>query len=296
MMRMIDARKKFTARELAVQFDVSIRTIQRDLDYLQQMGFPLYTEVGPNGGYRVLPNRILPPLQLTQYEAFGLFLLIKVLEKIPDFPFASVRSHLADQYYASLPTDIQDTIDRMNKHMAFNQQPSLASAPFTTKILEAAIDKKELGFLYQSTSGMKKSQAYPLGIYFENGYWYMPATSHQRVLLYRVDRIHELEVLKQIDDSLPTLQEWMSSKDERESEDVVLHFTSLGERLSQSDSMFQSKFNHEWHGRVPLEEFPFVARKLLKFGPEVKVVSPQKLQELVVEMLSNSLRQYECNN
>lgn len=53
MMRLMDSRHKFTARELAERFEVSVRTIQRDLDALQTMGFPLYTEVGVNGGYRV---------------------------------------------------------------------------------------------------------------------------------------------------------------------------------------------------------------------------------------------------
>ena len=83
---MLDSRKKFTARELAERFHVSMRTIQRDLDHLQQMGFPLYAEVGANGGYRVLPNRILPPLQLTEHEAFGLFMMIEYLETYPTSP------------------------------------------------------------------------------------------------------------------------------------------------------------------------------------------------------------------
>ncbi|MGC5772222.1 HTH domain-containing protein [Paenibacillus pabuli] len=64
MMRIIDSRKKFTAREPAERFNVSVRTIQRDLGYLQQIGFPLYSKQGAHGGYRALENRILPPLQL----------------------------------------------------------------------------------------------------------------------------------------------------------------------------------------------------------------------------------------
>lgn len=52
LMRLMDSRKKFTARELAERFQVSIRTIQRDLNDLQELGFPLYTEVGVNGGDR----------------------------------------------------------------------------------------------------------------------------------------------------------------------------------------------------------------------------------------------------
>jgi predicted DNA-binding transcriptional regulator YafY len=167
---------------LSERFHVSVRTIQRDLDRLQQMGFPLYTEVGVNGGYHVLPNRILPPLQLTLHEAFGLFMMLQYLENVHDFPYGSVRAHLAEHYFSSLPPDVQETINRMRKHASFLHRKQTQSAPLTTKLLEAAADKKEIGFLYQSRSGTKQAQVYPLGIYYENGFWYMPAMNQQRVI------------------------------------------------------------------------------------------------------------------
>lgn len=293
MMQIIDSRKKFTARELAERFDVSVRTIQRDLDHLQQMGFPLYTEVGPHGGYRALPNRILPPLQLTQNEAFGLFLMLQALEKIPDFPFESTRSHLAEQYYASLPVDTQDGIDRMRKHIVFNQQRPPAASPFTTVLLQAAMDKRSIEFLYHSRAGRKKTQVYPLGIYYENGLWYMPARNKERILLYRVDRIEQADVLAGTDDSLPTLTEWMASSDNRPGVEVLLNFTAEGARLAQFEQLFHTVAdNGKWREDVPLEELPFLARQLLKFGPEVKVVLPTQLQELLVDMLQRNLSQY----
>ncbi|WP_232698676.1 helix-turn-helix transcriptional regulator [Brevibacillus daliensis] len=293
IMQIIDSRKKFTARELAIRFQVSIRTIQRDLDYLQQIGFPLYTEVGAHGGYRALPNRILPPLQLTQHEALGLFLMIQSLEKVTDFPFATIRSHLADQYYATLPTDVQDSIDRMKKHIMFTNHKSFVPSPYTTRILEAAIEKRAILFSYNSASSHKISQAFPLGIYFENGFWYMPARKNHRVLLYRVDRIIELAILGEVDESLPTLADWMLARDDRETTEVILQFTSIGARLAQSDRHFQPLQNNQWHGRIPPEEFSFTARKLLGYGPEVKIISPPQLQEMLVEMLEKNIKQYE---
>ncbi|KAE9133863.1 hypothetical protein PF010_g2681 [Phytophthora fragariae] len=292
MMQLIDSRKKFTARELAERFDVSVRTIQRDLDYLQQIGFPLYAEVGPHGGYRALPNRILPPLQLTQNEAFGLFLMIQALEKIADFPFQSIRSHLAEQYYAGLPDDIQDGIDRMRKHIVFNQPQPRAVSPFTTLILQAAMDKQALKFQYEAPAGVKAVQAFPVGIFHENGFWYMPARNKDRVLLYRVDRIIEAEGLALTDESLPTLLEWMASADERNGVEVVLQFTSAGVRLAGTERMFSSLTDGEWRVPVPEEEFPFLARQLLKFGPEVKVVWPLQLQNMVVDLLRRNMNQY----
>ncbi|WP_063565823.1 YafY family protein [Paenibacillus sp. O199] len=292
LMRLMDSRKKFTARELAERFQVSIRTIQRDLNDLQELGFPLYTEVGVNGGYRVLPNRILPPLQLTQHEALGLFMMIGYLENVPDFPYGSIREHLAEEYYSTLPQDVQDLITRMRQHVTFLQHHAVQVEAVTTEILGAAVDQREIEFIYHSRQGHKKVQAFPIGIYYDHGYWYMPARRKDRVLLYRVDRMQELVMLDSIDESVPTLQEWINYKENRESVEVVLQFTEFGARLAGSDVLFKSVEGNEWRGLVPPEEFPFTARKLLSYGPEVKVIQPLELQQQVKEMLERSLNQY----
>ncbi|QLG37731.1 YafY family protein [Paenibacillus sp. FSL W7-1088] len=292
LMRLMDSRKKFTARELAERFQVSIRTIQRDLNDLQELGFPLYTEVGVNGGYRVLPNRILPPLQLTQHEALGLFMMIEYLENVPDFPYGSIREHLAEEYYSTLPQDVQDLITRMRQHITFLQHHAVQAEALTTEILGAAVDKREIEFIYHSRQGHKTVQVFPIGIYYDHGYWYMPARRKDRVLLYRVDRMQELVMLDSIDESVPSLQEWLNFKEERESIEVVLQFTDFGARLAGSDVLFKSVEGNEWRGLVPHEEFPFTARKLLSYGPEVKVIEPLELQQQVREMLERSLNQY----
>lgn len=112
LMRILDSRKKYTARELAERFGVSVRTIQRDLDYLQQTGLPLYTEMGPHGGYRALPNRLLPPLHLARDEALGLFLMLQLLENIPDIPLA----RFVDMY----PSTIMPSFHRMCRTVLIN--------------------------------------------------------------------------------------------------------------------------------------------------------------------------------
>ncbi|MCG7409212.1 WYL domain-containing protein [Paenibacillus sp. ACRRX] len=295
IMRLLDSRKKCTARELAERFQVSIRTIQRDLDYLQQIGVPLYTEVGVNGGYRVLPNRILPPLQLNQQEALGLYMMFEYLEQVPDFPYGSIRAQLAEHYFVSLPSDVQDMIIRMRQHITFLQHHSVQqeTEPITTQILGAAVEKTAIEFMYAARSGMKLVRVYPLGIYYENGYWYMPAKKQERILLYRVDRMKQLNVFDQSNNGLPTLKEWLISNDERESVEVVLRFTDFGERLAVSDPLFTHVQHKEWRGQVSPDEFPFVARRLLSYGPEVKVITPPQLQTLIVEMLELNLGQYK---
>jgi len=292
IMRLMDSRQKFTARELAERFDVSVRTIQRDLDALQTLGFPLYTEVGVNGGYRVLPNRILPPLQLTQQEALGLFMMLEYLQQVPDFPYGSMREHLAEQYFSTLPKDVQDLIMRMREHITFVQHPGEHAEPLTTEILGAAVEKREIQFMYHARSGHKKVRVFPYGIYYGQGYWYMPARNKDRVLLYRVDRMQQLAVMESVDESVPSLKAWLDAKEDRASVEVVLHFTEFGARMAASDVLFKSVQGNEWRGMVPPEEFSFTARKLLSYGPEVKVISPTELKQQVRELLERSISQY----
>jgi predicted DNA-binding transcriptional regulator YafY len=292
MMRLFDSRKKFTARELAERFDVSVRTIQRDLEHLQEMGLPLYAEVGVQGGYRVLPNRILPPLQLTQQEALGLFLLLEWLEEVPDMPHGAIRERLADHYYGSLPEDVQDRIERMRNHIAFRQPNPKLAAPFTTLLLQAAVERQSVRFVYRSRAGDRVVEAYPLGIYCERGCWYMPAWREGRVLLYRVDRVREAEALEQTNEAVPALLAWLRAEDTRAGIEVALAFTDFGVRLAETDSAFQGIVEREWRGQVPEEELPFVARKLMSYGPEVVVLAPAGLREMMAELLENGLKQY----
>ncbi|PZD93776.1 transcriptional regulator [Paenibacillus sambharensis] len=295
ILRMIDARKKFTARELAERFGVSVRTIQRDLDALQSMGVPLYTEMGPHGGYRVLPNRILPPLQLTEQEALGLFLMLQYLEKVPDFPYGTVRAHLAEQYYGALPDDVRDTIDRLRRHILFRHNPQQRTpAPLAELALAAAAARQEILFHYHAADGLKEVHAFPLGIYYERDCWYMPArrADKDRVQLYRVDRMEQLVLGSCRDETLPDLVQWMSMADQREGVEVELHFTARGARLAETDELFPLGEELVWNGRVPDEELPYTARRLLAYGAEVKVAEPPELQRMVIEELEKNLKQY----
>lgn len=74
LMMTVNRKRKFTVRELADEFGVSTRTILRDLQELGELGVPLYSEVGPHGGYQVLNERILPPIAFTEEEAVAIFL------------------------------------------------------------------------------------------------------------------------------------------------------------------------------------------------------------------------------
>lgn len=65
----VTTKKKFTAQEIADEFHISIRTVHRYILDLSDMGLPIYSEQGRNGGYTVLTSRFLPPILFTEEEA-----------------------------------------------------------------------------------------------------------------------------------------------------------------------------------------------------------------------------------
>ena len=72
-----------SARWLAGRFEVSARTVERDISALQQSGVPIYAEPGRTGGYCLDKARTLPPVNLTPGEAVAMALALRGLAGTP---------------------------------------------------------------------------------------------------------------------------------------------------------------------------------------------------------------------
>lgn len=78
-----------TAEQLAVEFEVSVRTIKRDLDALENSGTPLWSRPGPGGGYGLVNRSSLPPVNLSPAQAVALMASVAAA---PDAPYADLAT------------------------------------------------------------------------------------------------------------------------------------------------------------------------------------------------------------
>jgi predicted DNA-binding transcriptional regulator YafY len=85
--------RQMRAQELAERFEVSGRTIERDILALQEAGVPIWSQRGPRGGYALDPRRTLPPLNLTAEEAVSLATALAVAGPMP-FEQAARRARM----------------------------------------------------------------------------------------------------------------------------------------------------------------------------------------------------------
>src|SRR5512140_1002845 len=86
--------KARTSEDIARHFEVSRRTVLRDVQALSEMGVPVIAREGAGGGYSLPEDYSLDPLALTAHEAFLLLMSLRALIRLADSPFARERASL----------------------------------------------------------------------------------------------------------------------------------------------------------------------------------------------------------
>ncbi|MDQ0116619.1 putative DNA-binding transcriptional regulator YafY [Paenibacillus harenae] len=89
----------------------SPRGLLRDLQELSELGVPLYSEVGPHGGYQVVRERVLPPIAFTEGEAVAMFFAVHALRHYSSLPFGAESASALSKFYLHMPGDVRDRID-----------------------------------------------------------------------------------------------------------------------------------------------------------------------------------------
>src|SRR5260370_28019709 len=110
-----------SASELARHFEVSVRTIYRDLDTLSILGVPLYAERGRQGGVRLLQGYFLPPLMFTQSEAIALLLGLTLQRSLRAAPFPTEMGMAEKKLLAALPDTLRSLLTKAEKLVGFDQ-------------------------------------------------------------------------------------------------------------------------------------------------------------------------------
>src|SRR5690242_2767289 len=109
----VNTKRNFTAQDVAYEFNISVRTAHRYLMEISELGVPIYTEQGRNGGYRTLENRVLPPITFDENEATAIFFAFQSLKYYKSLPFDTNIDSASRKLYASLPEDAKKKISRL---------------------------------------------------------------------------------------------------------------------------------------------------------------------------------------
>ncbi|HFJ9462793.1 MULTISPECIES: helix-turn-helix transcriptional regulator [Bacillus] len=297
------AKKAFTAQEIADEFNISVRTVHRYILDLSDMGLPIYAEQGRNGGYKVLTNRVIPPILFTEEEAVSIFFAFQSLSYYRDLPFNTEINSVTHKLYSSLQHDAKAKVDKIRSYIAFWNPKRTIETPLLNEVLTAAIENKNLHFQYESKSRIKTKHVHPIGVYAHDGLWYLPAYDFnvEKTLLYRVDRILSILLTEENEDTFMNLEEWFASNSHVVHNPTQLHVLLSTEGVRQCKSVpYLEEFvvtNENGtgyiHSTIDKGEINFITPLFYRLGKDAKVLEPIELIDGLRMRAKEVLHMYE---
>jgi predicted DNA-binding transcriptional regulator YafY len=196
ILMLLQARGRASARELAVEFEVSVRTIHRDIDQLSAAGIPVYAERGRGGGFKLLDGYRTRLTGLTAAEAEALF-LTGLPGPAAQLGLAAPLSGARMKLKAALPANIHQNAERIASR--FHLDPvgwfrGNDPLPALETIAQATWSERYLNLRYRNAGQTYGRKLGPLGIVLKGGVWYLVAQSGNSIRTYRVEQIADAAV------------------------------------------------------------------------------------------------------
>lgn len=186
-----------SARWLADRFDVSVRTVERDISALQQAGVPIYAELGRTGGYCLDKARTLPPVNLTPDEAVAMAVALRGLEGTP---FRAAAASALRKLVAAMQVDdaaaAHDLAGRVHLLSGGGPTPSIPRL-----VADALSSRRVLRIGYGDRAGaVTLREIEPLGYVGSAAHWYLIAWCRLRdgLRTFRMDRITSVTVTTEV--------------------------------------------------------------------------------------------------
>jgi predicted DNA-binding transcriptional regulator YafY len=145
-------RTGITAQELADRFQVTLRTMYRDLDSLRAADFPLHADRGRGGGFALDRAYSLPPVNFTAREAALLVTAGRLLIELRLLPFVDTLELALDKVRAALPTASQRELEALRRSLTFIGVPAKTCPPAARRAIEQAwYERRPIRIVYEGS-------------------------------------------------------------------------------------------------------------------------------------------------
>lgn len=190
-------RTVLTADYLAEHFQVSVRTIYRDIQKLESSGIPIEGEAGV--GYRLHRSVNLPPLMFSSNEVEALMLGVKMVSAWSDAELSSAAKNALGKIVGALPAELKTLGDYLPFEVPIFPDYHTETNP-SAQLRKAIRDRLIIDVRYEDASlQVTERTLYPLGLFFWGNVWTLAAwcTLRQDYRAFRLDRITALNIQQQ---------------------------------------------------------------------------------------------------
>lgn len=308
---LLETKGRLSARELAEQLEVSVRTLHRDIDHLSAAGVPVVADRGRDGGFRLLDGWNTKLTGLTPSEAQAVF-LSGLGEPAAQLGMRESMESAQLKLLTALPASWRDEAQRKKARLHLDpvdwyKEPE--PVPHLATVAEAVWSDRQLAFEYQSWKGASSRVTSPLGLVLKSGAWYFVGHADGVVKTYRVAAVQAARILPdpvKRPRGFELGRHWQQSVQQFEqalyAESAKVRATARGLRwladwnVAAARAVAQVEKPKTQDDRVtfrlPIESVDAAAARLLSFAPEVEVLEPKALREAIKEHLRGLARMY----
>src|ERR1700733_1703357 len=201
ILMLLQTRGRMSATALAAEFEVSVRTIHRDIDQLSAAGVPVYADRGRSGGFALMDGYRTKLTGMTQPEAETLF-LAGLPGPVAQLGLADILSAARLKLMAALPAHVQPGAERIAARFHLDPEAWFRAAdpqPALQTVARAVWSGHMLKLRYRPAgeSEALPRKLGPLGLVLKAGVWYLLAQSGKSIRTYRVANILDVEITEE---------------------------------------------------------------------------------------------------
>ena len=297
----LQSRNWITAKQFADRYQVSIRTIYRDIKALENAGVPIYNEQGK--GYALVEGYKIPPTIFTKDEAYSFVIAEKLMENFADKKMSFNFSSALHKMKAVLRSSEKENVALIeDQFLIFDTTSSKTTNEMLSVLLESIVSKKQIEILYQKPGESKADTRLlePIGIFYEHDYWYFMAFCYLRndYRQFRIDRVKQIvnTTTSFIQEHKP-LDYFLNDKKQMEVQKTTVkilapkksaHYFNW-DRNSYgfvSEKTINDKVELTFETTTYLQYF---ARWFLMYSVEADIVEPPELKQLVADLLKKAI-------
>jgi predicted DNA-binding transcriptional regulator YafY len=280
LLLVLQLRGQLTATELAAHFEVSVRTIHRDLEALGAAGVPVEAIRGPAGGYRLAGGYRTKLTGLTAAEAEALFV---APAPAAELGLGGVLTNARLKVLAALPAELQERASRAERYFHLDTRGWFRAedtVPHLPVIAAATWQGKRLGTRYREGPKVVQRTLDPLGLVLKGGAWYLVARRSAGMRVYRVSRFASVRVRAEGFQRPENFEldvfweEWSRTFEQSLPRvEVKVRASELARRFLPADQQGDGGVYV-----VGFQSLEVAFRELLKFGPDAEVLEPPQLR------------------
>lgn len=278
-----------TAPELAEKFEVSVRTIYRDIDALSSAGIPVYAEAGRNGGIHLMNDFVLDQAVLSDEEKQEILTALQSIHAANNIDNSQTLQKLSAIFNISLENWLEVDFSRWGNKGTDNEKFELLKS--------AVILQKCVKITYANSCGtISERVVQPLKLSYKSMSWYLKAycTEKQDYRIFKLTRIIDLQILA---------DRFCKSSFQEPDETLGQSYHTIVLRFPKNmsyrvyDEFDKTQVNVDKNGdlivsaEMPQDEW--LTGYLLSFGTQADIIEPAYLKDVVAEQAKKIYEKYK---